>query len=378
MFYQYGAKNLLAKYYQVPNYRVIVEPFAGSAAYSCFHLKRNREMRAVIIDKNDNIAAAWDFIKHCSANDVREYPVPEIGSYTTDFLFKTCTSSNSATQNAKMKVTKRMLEVFEYQRRRILDLLWIRNRISFIHDDYRAFPNIEATWFIDAPYQKPTDRLLKNASSRRNAEYAELSEYAKSRKGQVIVCEKDGANWLPFERFKTNKNSLDRKYAEVVWYSRHWVQLDFFDEEGTEMNADMGEVLDARSEGIGEPDNAFDDTHGRKSDEGASEKWMSVNESREKERMKKLDVMTGGGRINLMDGTAARDAADVVDKTDCFDFGGYVKIATVCGKRDKRKDEKAEAAKPVEEPKTCAVKIPEQPTAEQTFKNGGLDPYSFM
>lgn len=244
MFYLYGAKNLLARYYQRPMHNVIVEPFAGSAAYSLYHLRNNPEARAVLIDSNDLIAGAWDFIKHCSPKDVAEYRTPKIGTYTDDFLLKTCTSSNSAHQPAKMKVTKRMLDVFEYQRRRILSLLPLRDRITFVHDDYRAFPNIEATWFIDAPYQRATDRLEKNRNSRRNLGFRLLAEYARERRGQVIVCEKEGADWMPFEPFKANKNSNDRKYNEVVWYSHRWVQLDFFDEENPERFEEFDDDLE--------------------------------------------------------------------------------------------------------------------------------------
>ena len=35
MFYFYGGKRRLARYYPQPQHRVIVEPFAGSAAYAC-------------------------------------------------------------------------------------------------------------------------------------------------------------------------------------------------------------------------------------------------------------------------------------------------------------------------------------------------------
>lgn len=255
MFYFFGAKNLLARHYQPPLHGIIVEPFAGSAAYSCFHLKRHREMRAVIIDRNDNVAAAWDFLKHCSPRDIRKYKTPPIGEYTTDFFLKVCTTSNSCHLNAKMKVTKRMLETFEYQRRRMLDLLWIRNRISFIHDDYRNFPNIEATWFIDAPYQRKTDRRAGFENSKRNKEYAELAAYAKERNGQVIVCEKAGANWMDFEPFRDNKTGLDSRYSEVVWYSHHFEQMSLFDDsQYTDMNFDVEkerEKEEARDDAFG-------------------------------------------------------------------------------------------------------------------------------
>lgn len=47
--------------------------------------------------------------------------------------------------------------------------------------------------------------------------FEKLAVYAKSRKGQTIVCEKEGANWLPFEKFRKNKTSINKNYKEVIW-----------------------------------------------------------------------------------------------------------------------------------------------------------------
>ena len=68
MFYYYGAKNLLSRYYPEPRYDVIVEPFAGSAAYSCYHLLKNDKLSAILCDKDENVANAWDFLLKCSVN----------------------------------------------------------------------------------------------------------------------------------------------------------------------------------------------------------------------------------------------------------------------------------------------------------------------
>ena len=35
--------------------------------------------------------------------------------------------------------------------------------------------------------------------------------------GQLIVCEKEGADWLPFTEFRKNKTSLNKNYNEVVY-----------------------------------------------------------------------------------------------------------------------------------------------------------------
>lgn len=56
MFYYYGAKNLLSRYYPEPKHDIIIEPFAGSAAYSCYHLLKNDKLSSIICDKDDNVA----------------------------------------------------------------------------------------------------------------------------------------------------------------------------------------------------------------------------------------------------------------------------------------------------------------------------------
>tara|TARA_R110000772_G_scaffold249530_2_gene363869 strand:+ start:41063 stop:41746 length:684 start_codon:yes stop_codon:yes gene_type:complete len=225
MFYYYGAKNLLSRYYPSPCYDTIIEPFAGSAAYSCYNMMRNGNLNSIICDKNEDVANAWDFILNCSENDIVNYPTPKIGDYAYDFLIKTCSASNASSKCKKMKYTDRLDRVFQIQKRRIIKFFPIRNRIKFILGDYRAIENTQATWFIDPPYQI----LNKNGSVFQNGDgysktcnstsldFKELSSYCENRLGQIIVCEKEGADWLPFQKFRKNKTSLNKNYNEVVY-----------------------------------------------------------------------------------------------------------------------------------------------------------------
>lgn len=225
MFYYYGAKNLLSRYYPIPKYELIIEPFAGSGAYSCYHLYNNPNTRTILIDKNDDVAQTWDFLLSCSENDIINYKTPKIDEYAYDFLIKTCSASNAASKCLKMKYSSRISRVFEIQKRRILNLLFIRERIRFIHGDYRDLENIEATWFVDPPYQvkqktktifQNGDGYAKNCDSS-SIDFDDLSDYCLSRAGQLIVCEKEGADWLPFSIFRKNKTSLNKNYNEVIF-----------------------------------------------------------------------------------------------------------------------------------------------------------------
>lgn len=225
MFYYYGAKNLLSRYYPEPRYKTILEPFAGSAAYSCFHLLKDDSLKATLYDKDEDVEETWDFLLKCSEKDILNFKTPEIGGYAYDFLIKTCTASNASSKCNKMKYTERLDRVFQIQKRRLLKFFKIRDRISFKRCDYRDVENIEATWFIDPPYQV----LNKNGSIFQNGEgysrncnasnldFKELAEYCLARNGQLIVCEKDGADWLPFQEFRKNKTSLNKNYKEVIF-----------------------------------------------------------------------------------------------------------------------------------------------------------------
>lgn len=225
MFYYYGAKNLLSRYYPNPEYNVILEPFAGSAAYSCYHLSKNDKLSAILCDKDEFVAQAWDFLLNCSESDILNFPTPDIGEYAYDFLIKTCAVSNASSKCNKMKYTERLDRVFQIQKRRIIKLLPIRSRIKFIYGNYDSVDDVEGTWFIDPPYQivnkngsvfQNGDGYSKSCNSA-NMDFGELSKFCLDRKGQLIVCEKEGSDWLPFTEFRKNKTSLNKSYNEVVY-----------------------------------------------------------------------------------------------------------------------------------------------------------------
>ena len=53
MFYYYGRKKQMAKHYPSPNYDTIIEPFAGSAAYSLFG--DNWQKNVILIEKDKQV-----------------------------------------------------------------------------------------------------------------------------------------------------------------------------------------------------------------------------------------------------------------------------------------------------------------------------------
>jgi site-specific DNA-adenine methylase len=230
MFYYYGAKNQLARHYPAPEYPLIIEPFAGSAAYSCYHLLRNPSLNAILIEKDKVVADLWDCLLHSTPEDILNWPAPKIGEQTSDFLIMTCAASNAIAKCTSLKYTPRVHRVFNIQRKRLLKFLPIQKQIQIVCASYETAPGIKATWFIDPPYfigaEVNKNTVFANGNGYRpgcdsnSIDYKQLSKWCRSRAGQVIVCEKEGATWLPFQPLKTNKTSLNKIYKEVVWYGQ--------------------------------------------------------------------------------------------------------------------------------------------------------------
>lgn len=66
-----------------------------------------------------------------------------------------------------------------------------------LEGDYTITANLgPATWFIDPPYCKTAgDRYRWGASA---LDFDALGRWCRDRDGQTIVCEAEGADWLPF------------------------------------------------------------------------------------------------------------------------------------------------------------------------------------
>jgi hypothetical protein len=75
-------------------------------------------------------------------------------------------------------------------------------------------PSFDATWFVDPPYNNRAGSHYVHS----RVDYAALGAWCQRAAGQVIVCENEGATWLPFRpfgRFKNNINGAGSR--EVIW-----------------------------------------------------------------------------------------------------------------------------------------------------------------
>lgn len=241
MFYYYGGKRRLARFYPPPEHSTIVEPFAGSAAYSVIHLSSPKTThaidRVILVEKDWRVCETWDRLLKMEPEDLLAYPIPMAGTRTDDFLLMTSACSNRIARTDEMIITKRMPVVLKRMFKQIAAVLpHVRDRIEIIEGDYTEAPNIKATWFIDPPYHvgsRAQQRGMGYAEECDSAslDYAKLAEWCRKRKGQKIVCEQEGADWLLFEHLRHARNSIGNETAEVVWidpppdHARHEFQL---------------------------------------------------------------------------------------------------------------------------------------------------------
>lgn len=227
MFYFYGGKRRLAHFYPAPEHKVIVEPFAGSAAYSVTHLVGVTGGptidKAILVEKDKRVYDTWVRLLEMEVDDLLNYPIPEAGERTSDFLLMTSACSNRIARTEEMTVTTRMPVVLERMFRQMAAVLpFVKGHVEVIHGDYTKAPDIEGTWFIDPPYHvgsRAQQRGMGYAEGCNSAslDYAALAEWCQNRKGQTTVCEQDGADWLPFEHLRHARNSIGVSAAEVVW-----------------------------------------------------------------------------------------------------------------------------------------------------------------
>ena len=252
-FSYYGSKNNGAKRYGPPRRDLVIEPFAGSAAYSVWwDCKRVR-----LYDLSEDVCAAWHWLIHCSDDDVRRLPdklycnaelhaLPDgakqvvfwnVGFAQQAFYpglkkwYLNYTNKGIKPDNKARFWRESIKELIIRQKPRIRD--WT---IDCLH--YNKVPiEDEAHWHVDPPYQGYPGRLYKHSSKK--IDYAHLAEWCRSLPGAVDVCEQYGADWLPFRPLykmpaasviKCGSNERKRS-EEVVWRNEVVDLLDLLGDE---------------------------------------------------------------------------------------------------------------------------------------------------
>lgn len=217
----YGSKWNIARHYPKPMHDLVIEPFAGSAGYATFHCAPCVKL----FDADPIIVGVWSYLMGATAAEILALPnMPEIGDSVDNYAVpqeakwlmgfwlnrgsaspkKTRTVYSARTDRAQLNWGPRAKQRIATQLPALVD--W-----SVTYAPFDQAPDIEATWFVDPPYEDKGKfyRVPFN-------DFHRLGVWCGARQGQTIVCEGAGATWLPFTPLGNFKTSTGRA-AEVTF-----------------------------------------------------------------------------------------------------------------------------------------------------------------
>lgn len=160
--------------------------------------------------------ALWHRLCEMSVDDLRSADVPPDGESTDDPWHLTALATKDGLRYPTT-VRPWVRRSFNWSRNVAVRSQAVARSYRYIEGDYADAPDIEATWFIDPPYQRVAKGYTYGAS---DIDFDVLAEWCRSRRGQVIVCEQEGADWLPFRPLVTHSSINNRPTTEVWWLNQ--------------------------------------------------------------------------------------------------------------------------------------------------------------
>jgi site-specific DNA-adenine methylase len=227
LFSYYGSKSKVAPLYPRPQHPLIIEPFAGGGCYS---LLWGRRRQVLLNDLSEATYQIWDYListdtetvladipKNIQQGDRLEDLVPKGRHPGLMEFLRAQANMGVAGRQTSTKISK--FGAINWAR--------LEQAVKQIHPhikhweirkgSYRDLENVEATWFIDPPYNNEAgSRYIESASA---INFTRLGKWCKRRKGQVIVCENEGADWLPFRPLVRGRprGGYIKRSTEVIW-----------------------------------------------------------------------------------------------------------------------------------------------------------------
>lgn len=220
-FSYFGSKYRLSKWYPMPHYNKIIEPFAGSAGYSL----RYPDREVVLYEIYEPLILVWDYLinvkedeflklpvlDYNKENDVSKQNIPEEAKILIGFWL-----TESQTSASRYPLSKsRGGNWSERKKQKLSNQLKYIRHWKIIKGSYEDIENEHATWFVDPPYEQAGKRYIF-----KNIDYQFLGNWCLGRFGEIIVCEQNSAKWMNFNNKILNNNGSNKPYHEVFYHRK--------------------------------------------------------------------------------------------------------------------------------------------------------------
>lgn len=225
----YGGKWTASPHYPRPRHGLIVEPFAGAAGYAT---RFSAGCDVILVDASPIICAIWRWLIAASPDDilgvgdipeggtVDDIDAPQAARWLAGFW---CNVATTAPRKRPSKIASRGADCHNWggwtwrTRQRIAAQVPLIKHWHVIEGDYTAAPDVRATWFVDPPYRNKAGSYYPCQP----ADFDALGAWCRTRQGLTIVCENDGADWLPFRplvgRRAAPTSRTGRPTVEAAW-----------------------------------------------------------------------------------------------------------------------------------------------------------------
>jgi hypothetical protein len=184
---------------------------------------RYPERKVILVERDQKIAATWRYLLRASpaeilrlpdvvpGQDVASLPVAEEARYLIGWwLTRGAVSPNRTLSAWGRKPAYHRQFWGDVARERIASQVDAVRHWEIIEGDYTDAPDLEATWFIDPPYQ-----IMGSYYRHRVDDYVALAGWCRARKGATIVCENLGSAW---QDIKANESKTGGKVSrEAIW-----------------------------------------------------------------------------------------------------------------------------------------------------------------
>lgn len=218
----------LEQCYPAPRHRTIVEPFAGAAGYSLRYPDRD----VILVERYHVIAEIWRWLIAATPDEVRAIPtvdavadlpswVPRGARWLAGFNMGTRQVRPQSRLNPCLRKFGEHGHGLTYgwtpaMRERVASQVTAIKHWRIIEGDYSAAPGAAATWLIDPPYQgRRGTHYIHDGGE---IDYPALARWCRARRGQTIVCEAAGADWLPFVPFGETRGMSGAPSREAIWW----------------------------------------------------------------------------------------------------------------------------------------------------------------